>query len=594
MRLHARLFALLSVISMLLLACGPGDDEATATTAPVATATTSSGTPRPTTTAAAVATNTPATGGLTGTILDKAVLSKYEIDNVRYGGTFVAPQEGSRALDPKLDNTGLTGDTQWGYEKLLDWAPNLNDEWVNLVPVLAESWSASADLKVYTFKLRKGVKWHNVAPANGREMIASDVVFSMNRYREKDAVNISAYSQVSDIQAPDNYTVIVTLASPYAFAVDELFGQLDYIVNPELVKEPDSLNTRIIGTGPYIMKKFAFRQGSSHVRNPDYWMKDAKGNKLPYIDNIEVPFIGDRATTVAAFRSGQIDWPRGMTVEDYIQVGKTTDLRIYANGSGIGQGFTFNTRIAPWNDVRVRRAFNHALDKDRFGDTVHGKGLWSHKGPLPWNLVADDEMSLAKLGPYAKFDPAAAKKLLIEAGFADGKLKVATPLPFAAGSTYEPRAQTLQSLFKENGIEFELSRMDTASYNPFYFLRDIKDIMLTHQVFSKPSLNWFAQNKFHRLAVQNTAWVDDPAVNKVVEDIKTTLDPVKQREYAKFLWDYDTLNSITVWTPTGKSYIVSSARTRNDMRRAGPSRNFTIALPWLADAPRTTDRKSVV
>src|SRR5688572_16914297 len=130
--LHARLFALFSVISMLLLACGSGDDEeATATTAPVATATTSSGTPRPTTTAAPVATNTPATtGGLTGTILDKAVLSKYELDNVRYGGTFVAPQEGSRALDPKLDNTGLTGDTQWGYEKLLDWAPNLNDEWV--------------------------------------------------------------------------------------------------------------------------------------------------------------------------------------------------------------------------------------------------------------------------------------------------------------------------------------------------------------------------------------------------------------------------------------------------------------------------------
>ena len=589
--MHARVFAVISVISMLLLAaCGGGDeDKATATKAPSATSTASSSTPRPTTTAAPVATNTPATGGLTGTILDKATLSNYELDNVRYGGTFVAPQEGSRALDPKLDNTGLTGDTQWGYEKLLDWAPNLNDEWTTLVPVLAESWKASTDLKVYTFNIRKGVKWHNIAPANGRELVADDVVFSMNRYREKDAVNISAYSQVDDIQAPDKYTVVVTLKSPYAFAVDELFGQLDYVVNPELVKEEGgTLSTRLIGTGPYIMKKFGFRQGSSHVRNPDYWMKDAKGNKLPYVDNIEVPYIGDRATTAAAFRSGQIDWPRGLTVEDYIQIGKTTQLRIFANGSGIGQGFTFNTRIAPWNDVRVRRAFNHMLDKERFGDTVHGKGLWEFKGPLPWNLVADDAMSLAKLGPYAKFDPAAGKKLLVEAGFPDGKLKVATPLPFAAGSTYEPRAQTLQALYKENGIEFELLRMDTASYNPFYFLRDIKDIMLTHQVFSKPNLNWFAQNKFHKLAVQNTAWVDDPQVNKVVDDIRITLDPAKQREYAKFLWDFETLNSITVWTPVGKSYIISSAHTRNDLRRAGTSRNATIVLPWLSDGPRTT------
>ena len=579
--------AIFGLFSALSVACGGGDESSsTPVPSPITTRTTA-----PIATTTAVATAAPVTTS-SDTIMDKATSSQLELDNIRYGGTLREPQQFSNALDPKLNNSGMAGDTRWGYEKLLDWSPDFNDDYTHLVPRLAETWSQSSDLTTLTFKLRKGVKWHNLSPVNGREMVADDVVFSMNRYREKDAVNYVAYSDITSIETPDKYTVIVKIKEPNAFAVNDLFAGLDYVVPPELVAEGNgSLSSKLIGTGPYILKKFQFRQGSSHVRNPDYWDKDSKGNPLPYTDSIDVAFITDAATNVAAFRSGQVDVPAALSIDDIIALVKSnTDMRVWRHRSPAigGQGFTFRTTKAPWNDIRVRGAFNHALDKEKFGDIVVGEGRWDHSGPIPWPYVSNTPFTLDKLGPYANYDPAEAKRLLIQAGFKDGKIKVPTPLAAAQGSSYGPRTAAFQSLFKENGIEIELLSMDFATYNPLYFQRSYSDIALTHHIFAQPNLNWFAQNKFNPVAAQNTAWIDDTELNRVLKEIKITVDPAKQKEYAKFLWDFDTLGSYTVWTPIGRSYYISSSRLRNNIRRIGPTRNATVILPWLADAPRST------
>ena len=581
-------FFLSATLLVIFIGCGGGsNEESQGTTAPASNQ-------MVTPTSAPVATtssiSTPAVP--LGSIFDQAILPPIEIENVRYGGTLRWPTHNSSNLDPKLNNSAIWQDVRPVYEKLVGFqAVGDADPYMQLSPELAESWSWSSDLKTYTFKLRRGVKWQNIPPVNGREFVAQDALFSFNRYREKDAVAYSFYAQVDSIEAPDKYTVVIKVKDPTAYLLNDLFANLDYVVPPELVEEGGgTITVKAVGTGPYIMKRFAIRQGSAHVRNPDYWKKDAKGNPLPYADVVEVPYVPEITTAIAAFRAGQLDLTRGTfggpTIDDIIAISKTTPIRIYKAGVSLGgQGFTFRTNKAPWNDIRVRRAFNHALDKERFGNTIEGEGRWSHSGPLPFSLFFGRDQTLADLGPYAKFDPAEAKRLLIEAGFKDGKLKVPTPLAASQASGYGPRTATFQALYKENGIELELQAMDMATYNPLYFNRTLQDIGLTHHIVAQANLNWFAQAKFHPDASQNTAFINDSEVNRVLNEIKTTTDPAKIREYAKFLWDFDTLGSYTVWTPVGRGYAISSMRVRNFTYRVGGTGFFPLI--WLTDAPRT-------
>ena len=571
--------------TVIMVGGGCGGNSETPTTATQ----TISPTLTPVSTASATAPRlVPTAAGVTGSVLDKPIFPSFELDGIRYGGTVRSPTTGSSALDPKLNNSAIGTDIRPVYEKLVKFEAAGDDPFMQLAPGLAESWSSSTDLMTYTFKLRRGVRWQNVPPVNGREFVAADAAFSMNRYREKDAVAYSLYQQIESIETPDNYTVVVKVKEPTAYLIQDLFANFDYVVSPELVAESGgTLTTKAVGTGPYIMKRFALRQGSSHVRNPDYWGKDSKGNPLPYTDAWEVPYIPDTTTQNAAFRAGQLDFTDATNLDTVIAMGKTTPMRVYSTGVDLqGQGFTFRSDKAPWNDVRVRRAFNHAIDKNRFGDIVAGPGRWLYSGPLPFGLFFGRALTLDDLGPYAKYDPAATKRLLIEAGFKDGTMTVPTTLAAAQTAVYGPRTSAFQALYKEQGIYFELQSMDMATYNPYYFNRAFADIALTHHISIQPNLNSYAQAKWHPDAAQNTAWINNPEVNRVLKEIKMTTDPVKIRDYAKFLWDFDTLGSYTVWTPVNIRYTVGSARIRNFSSRTGGT-GF-VPLLWLADAPRTS------
>lgn len=170
----------------MLLACGGSGSDETPTARPAVTSTV----PSPTASVQATDSVAPAaTTTATGNVIDTTQLAPYELENIRYGGTEVSPTQFSNALDPKFNNSGIGFDVRNNYESLLAWKAVVGQEYNQLVPQLAEKWTVSTDLKTYTFNLRKGIKFHDVAPLNGREFVADDVVFSMNSYREKDAVS---------------------------------------------------------------------------------------------------------------------------------------------------------------------------------------------------------------------------------------------------------------------------------------------------------------------------------------------------------------------------------------------------------------------
>lgn len=586
--------ALLLVSGIIAAACGGAEEKnaavtpqptAASTPAPSPTAPTAPGTPSP----------TAATGGLkggTGTVLDTAIrLPQYELDNLRYGGTIrFADTYSAGNLDPKVNNQNIVTFSGYFFEALTIWNPNLNDNLSHLAPNLAESWKVSDDFKTYTFSLRQGVKWHNLPPVNGRELVADDVVFSLNRYREKDSVWAGAYSVADSIAATDKYTVVIKLNEPTAWALNDLFPNSQWIIPPEVLKDPKgNIGLTAIGTGPFILSDYAFRRGGTLVRNPDYWKKDIKGNRLPYVDRIDDIYVTDTATIIAGYRTGQFDTGGGLfTTVDYINLIKSMpQMRLYNTRIPNWYGVAFNTRKAPWDNVNVRRAFNMALDKVKFIEQqISVPGNYQFAGPLPWIHVSDKPFTFDDLGPYYKYNPAESKRLRIEAGFPDGKIKVATPMVFGTGGTNILGTPVLQQLWKLEGIEMAIQQEPPAISRDIYYNRSWEDLGQTFQNTGDYSLNWFAQNKFKFENFQNSSWINDPEVQRTVKQIQVTTDPIKLRQYARFLWDFDTLGVWNIWFPGEPSLSVTGPRIRNNAVRQG----FTNAVlfQWLTDGPRTS------
>ena len=587
--IHVLVLSTVFIGALAFSGCGGGNEK---DVTPTSTNVSSLSTPVPTTSTSPQPTSAAPTAApvSTGTLLDKATFGKYEIDNVKYGGTVTKTLSFALgSLDPKF----LTGSPiyyflHWSSEKLVAWVPNENDILSHLEPNLAERWSASSDLKTYTFNLRKGVKWQNIAPVNGRELVASDIVYNINRFQEKDAVTASYYSAIASAEAPDKYTVVIKLKEPNAWALNDLFGGPEYMMAPEFVKESGGqLPSKIIGTGPYILKDFVFRQGATYVRNPDYWGKDKNGKQLPYADTISDVFMSDIGTITAGVRTHQLDIASPSAQSILALTKSNPDLRYFVSGLPNFSSLAFNTKKAPWDDVRVRRAFNMAMDKDAAGRALSVTGNLKYGGPLPGFLIKDGDLTLEDFGPYYKYNLAESKKLLIEAGYKDGKFKITGGIEFGDSSYYTPFAQVMQQQLKANGIEVELVTLTGAAYFTKWFLRTYEDMTMNHTLTGDYTLNWYAQNKYRLEGSHNPAFIRGPEIDKVISEIKVTTDPAKHKQQAKVLWDFDTLGSYNIWFPQEPGFAVTSARTRNYIVRTGGD-SFTggVYYYWLADATR--------
>lgn len=592
-RLASYLVILLGVI-FVLSSCGQGEDKQsspTASSSPVRPETTASVIPSSPSPTVSAPTATVALA-VSGSPLDRAILLPwYELDNLRYGGTFREGVASSTAvIDPYRDSSGaIHSAARWFYEKLVNWEPDKDTQTSHMVPMLSESWKVSDDLKTYTFTLRKGIKWQNVSPANGRELVAEDIVFNINRSMKPDAVRYPDYSQIANVSAPDKYTIVVNLKEPNAWLLNEAFGYTDYIVLPELVAQQTDgvLKTEGISTGPFILKEYRFRRGATYIRNPDYWRKDSNNNTLPYLDTIEQTLITDTATIVAGIRTNQLDSSVSDKRAIIALANSMPGIRIYSTTQPGGSAIAFNTRKAPWNDVKLRRALNMAIDKKKFGDAT-SVGPWVYVGPLPWSLFSSSPMTLNDLGPYYRYDSTESKKLRVEAGFSDAKVKIGN-LVFTPAIVADPaRAQVLQDLWKSEGIEVDLKSVDASTFYTCYYQRCNDDIAFTYIRTGDTSLPSYANRKFTPNATENTAYINDPDVNKILKEIKTTTDPAKLKEFARVLWDFDTLGSWNIWLPADRPYTAFAPRVRNYTARHNPDTISPMLYLWVADGPRTS------
>jgi peptide/nickel transport system substrate-binding protein len=461
-----------------------------------------------------------------------AVRAKDDAGPPQPGGTFryTLPSD-AKSLDPHAQSSFNThiaiGST---YSKLVDYktGPDIPFGAPDLEGDLAERWEPSPDGTTWTFHLRHGVTWHDVAPVNGREFTAQDVLCTMQRIRELPGHQVSQLARVTDITAPDPYTVAFRLREPYAEFDTSMAGHFMWILPCEGTRGQFDLATTAIGTGPYVLEKWVRDRERVLVANPRYYVAGQ-----PYIKRIEISILPDAASALAAFRTGQTDFLSTLSL-DKAQAEKVlaeNPSAVLFREKGITQNRVFmNQAVAPFTDLRVRRAVALAIDRKAMVAAIRAGG--QPTGPVTPSLfggLPSDED--ARLQPY---DPAQAKQLLAEAGLPQG-FTAKMILTDGYGETVVREAQWVQQDLAKVGINVELVVQDYATYFTESFAGKkyqmgyglqtpmlSADEYLSGEWTSKGPRNWYniADPELDRMIAEQRGELDRTKRQKQLEDVQ--------------------------------------------------------------------------
>ncbi|HEY8393939.1 MAG TPA: ABC transporter substrate-binding protein [Thermaerobacter sp.] len=321
------------------------------------------------------------------------------------------------------------------------------DEQLQVVPELAEDMpEISEDGKVYTIRLRQGVKFHDGTPVN-----ADAVVFNLQRYLDPDSARYSELSAVERVEKVDEYTVRIVLKQPYSPLLYTLTDRAGMIASPKAIQEKgDQFAQHPVGSGPF---KFESRTKGDQivlVKNPDYWREG-----LPKADRIVWKVVTDDNVKVVNLKAGQLD------IIDTVPAQSVNELRSSANlkveiGPGLGfQGIYLNTTRPPFDNPDLRRAVDLAVDREALVRVVFQDTADPGYGPFPPGSPA-----AAASGEPPERNLDEVRRLLAKAGHPDG---FRFTLKTAASPVTQQVAQALKNMLAEAGIEMEIQQVEFGS-----------------------------------------------------------------------------------------------------------------------------------
>ena len=341
-----------------------------------------------------------------------------ETDIKRGGALTVAFRGDPPHFDPALTTSyymlGAVGPV---YDRLLrpKWGSYANPSTPELLPDLAERWEVSPNQLVYTFHLRRGVTWQKLPPVNGREFVADDVKFTLERCRGKALDFLVA--PIKSIDTPDKYTVRITLNGRSPGFLPNLGSCYAFITPKDVVDRDGDLKKTLVGTGPFILKERVPKTSLTYERNPDF-----RDHGQPYLDRFRIVIIPDDAAQIAAFRAGEIDYYDTNELEAIKGIlqshPKTVVHKFHIPGASFHLAFRLDQK--PFNDVRVRRAISMAINREEMNRLVYAGQGRPYSIGIPWPAVFDKWPGEDVYGPYYRYDARKAKALLQEAGYGRG------------------------------------------------------------------------------------------------------------------------------------------------------------------------------
>lgn len=388
--------------------------------------------------------------------------------------TFVYCSEASpEGFDPAPYTAGTTFDASAHpvYNRLVQFKKGTTE----IEPGLAESWEVSADGLEYTFKLRQGVKFHsNDIFTPSRDFNADDVIFSFQR--QGDAANpwnqyiagityeyynsMEMPALIKSIDKVDDYTVKFVLNRPEAPFLANVAMPFASIVSKEYADTLDAAGTREefnnkpIGTGPFVFVDYQKDAVIRYARNDAYW------GTAPKIDNLVFAITPDASVRLQKLMAGECQLMPFPAPADIAAIKEDANLKVDEQ-AGLNVAYlAYNTTVKPFDDARVRKALNMAINKQAIIDAVFQGAGQPAKNPIPptmwsYNDAIEDD----------KYDPEAAKALLDEAGVKDLSMKIwAMPVQRPYMPNARRTAELMQEDFAKVGVTVEIVSYEWGEY----------------------------------------------------------------------------------------------------------------------------------
>jgi len=416
------------------------------------------------------------------------VVAALGLASAAHAKTFVFCSEGSpEGFNPSLYTAGTTFDAT--SRNILNRLVEFERGTTKIGPGLAESWEISDDGLTYTFKLRKGVKFHTTKDFTPtRDFNADDVLYSFNRQGDPNhpdhKLSGGQYEYYNSMGMPDliksidkvdDYTVRFVLNRPEAPFIANLGMPFASILSAEYADKmraagtPDRIDQNPVGTGPFQLVNYQKDAVIRYKAHPDYW-----GGKAP-IDTLVFSITPDAAVRYAKLQAGECHLMPYPNPADLEAMRADPDIKVQEK-EGLNVGYlAFNVEQKPFDDKRVRQALNMAINKDAIIDAIYLGAGKKAKNPIPPTIWSYND----EIVDY-KYDPAAAKKLLADAGYPEGFETDIWAMPVQR--PYNPNArrmaEMIQADWEKVGVKAKIVTYEWGEYLKRTKLGEHQTVML--------------------------------------------------------------------------------------------------------------------
>jgi peptide/nickel transport system substrate-binding protein len=447
-------------------------------------------------------------------------------------------------LDPHAQNDGVSSTLLNQIYDTLVWRNTQG----TLISRLATEWKVKeGDPSTWVFKLHEGVKFHD-----GADLTAEDVVFSLNRARSEASKLRQLHADVVDVKAVGDYTVEVKLRAPNliypnnltgAFILDKGWAEKNGVVDvQDVAAGKDNFAVRNTnGSGPFVLKSREVDVRTVLEANPNYW-----GDKSNVTEIVYTP-IADAATRIAALVSGEVDFVQDVPVQDIERLKTTSGVKLLTGpeNRSIFLGYRLDPAPLassdvkdknPLNDLRVRQAFDLAIDREAL------KTIVLRGNSIPTGIIVPPFVHgwAEGLDTYAKPDLEKAKQLLAQAGYPDG-FTITLDAPNNRYVNDEAISQAVVGFLGRIGVKVSLASRPFAQHSPLLADRKSDFFLFGWGVptfDSAYNFNDLVHSRSEKYGVWNATYFSDAAIDAKIESLGAELDVAKRDATIAELWHY--------------------------------------------------------
>jgi ABC-type transport system substrate-binding protein len=490
----------------------------------------------------------------------KTALSSTKVEQPQPGGIYNVIVRGKSNLfgyPPRVSGSGR------------DYIPPFFDHLLSMgddgkyKPELALSWDVSKDGKTITFKLRRGVTFHDGTPFNAQAVKAN----IDNLIRPEGPI----ISGITSVDVVDEYTVRLNLpAYNNLFLFHFATNPTTYMYSPDALKKngSDWATTHPVGTGPFMLKGYEPDISLMAIKNPNYWQKG-----LPYLDGIKISIVPDPMTETLLFKSGQAHAIYDAQIVAAPLRDEGYPLQMVAGGY---QGINFDTKNSEiFAKRQVREAIEYAIDKEAI---CKGPGLGLYT-PL-YQVVSSNSPDYNPACPPRKYNPVKAKRLLAEAGYPNGFSFKITILD----SVWKDGWVAVQSYLDKVGIKMEINFINPAAFNLIRMEGKIEKGAAAYQTNPNSSNTLFTLDSFWRSNSPIYKYVDKPSgIDQLIDQAKLSKKPgtIKKinRQVIKLLYDDETI--VPLWLNPRIAVVAKLVQDTGWFIDGDPDNNQFGTRTWL-------------